>query len=210
MTHTITITLKGATDEQAALIHESLLDEAKYTDSPLNWVGVQWELGPVVNEPERAASTRQEQLVVVRAELAFAMPAGGPLDAVYDTANCALIPLQRMYGGTCDLIDYAFNGAAVSETPVEPYDKDEGFKSPFPPLAEGAEDATLAALLATRNCLADWVEIAEEEDRRSADDVALAQADKLLIAAGLLDENGQPAGMPHLHCASGPQEPSHG
>lgn len=72
-----------------------------------------------------------EHLVVVRAELAFAMPTDAHLDEVYTAANCMLIPLQRENGGKEGLIDYAFRGAAVSVTPVETYDRDSGFVSPF-------------------------------------------------------------------------------
>lgn len=73
----------------------------------------------------------QEHLVVLQARLAFAMPVDAPLDSVYDTANCMLIPLQRCEGGTCGLIDYAFDGVpAISITKVEGYDRDAGFADP--------------------------------------------------------------------------------
>jgi hypothetical protein len=73
-----------------------------------------------------------EKLVLLHTTLAFAMPADAGLDEVFDSANMALVPLQRCEGGT-NLIDYAFDGEpVVSPTPVEAWTLATGFTAPAP------------------------------------------------------------------------------
>lgn len=75
----------------------------------------------------------KEKLAVLNAKLAFAISADEPLDAVYDVANCALIPLQRIHApadGHLALIDYSFGEPIVSPSPVEGYDYENGFDLP--------------------------------------------------------------------------------
>lgn len=71
----------------------------------------------------------KERLVVVHAQLAFAIPEGQSDDAVFDYANCLLIPNQRVFGDTkTGLIDYTFSDIYVSATPVDEVGKETGFK----------------------------------------------------------------------------------
>jgi hypothetical protein len=74
--------------------------------------------------------TQKERLVIVHADLAFALKADEPIDTAYTLANCMLVPQQQLEGSTFDFIDYRLNGVAESSSPVEGYDYENGFKAP--------------------------------------------------------------------------------
>lgn len=76
-----------------------------------------------------------ERLVLIHATLAYALPVGTPIDAVYDSANMDLIPLQRLHSGD-NLIDYTFHGVSETSAEVDTYDYENGFKMPPAPRYE--------------------------------------------------------------------------
>ena len=71
-----------------------------------------------------------EKLWVITTRIAIALPDDCDPDEIFDVMNLVLIPLQRENDPTSCIIDYQFDHQPVlSPTPVEPYDRDNGFTS---------------------------------------------------------------------------------
>lgn len=87
------------------------------------------ELGEGYQMPELPGPVR-EKLVVLTAQLAFALPKDADPSEALDLANLMLIPQQRGEGGDSGLIDYHFvDEPVISPTPV--HEAENGFDAPI-------------------------------------------------------------------------------
>lgn len=119
----------------------------------------EWVSHRLEEEPDEPAPPAEptERLVLLDVQLAFAIPKDDPIDAVYDLANCLLIPRQRNESPDSELIDYTFALHKPSEcaTTVAECLNDGAWEDPQPQVWEAS--ALVISTGHVSRSTADWL-----------------------------------------------------